>query len=158
MDFTLDKALIEVQKLSRQRGFPVDADGVEDLARGLMKACAKGVTVDALIAAAKEASAFCPTDYDLLQLADSLRPPDPAWRVDTRRCPVGVCDGTGWVRVFALISTERNGDGTVYTRKQKITEQQYNSLRAKIDHRTQEVYDGVKRCKCSAPRKVEGES
>jgi hypothetical protein len=55
------------------------------------------------------------------------------------------CNGTGWERRFVL-TTYEGGETYSHPRRQRITEQQYNDLRGKVDGRTQRVDDGVARC------------
>jgi hypothetical protein len=58
----------------RCSNWPADRRGQLGLAQGLKLASKRfGLTMEEIIAAAKEASAFCPTDFDLLKLAGEIR-------------------------------------------------------------------------------------
>lgn len=62
------------EAFSRCSNWPQDRHGQIGLAQGLKLAATRfGFTMAELIAVAREESAFCPTDYDLLKLAKDMR-------------------------------------------------------------------------------------
>lgn len=68
-----ERALEQVVKLARTVSYPNDRKGFELLLDGLVKACnAHSVTPTAVVAEALIRSRFCPTDFDLNEIAKSL--------------------------------------------------------------------------------------
>lgn len=147
------EALAQVSRFRRCANYPMDEDGISDLAAGLKKA-AKGLEqARAIVARCLELSSYCPADHDLLTVAAELYPPPApsSWTPRTYHCSAGRCDGDGWERVFVLHTQE--GGGSCYTRKERITEAVAHELRGKLGP-MQQIYEGVKRCPCKATTDV----
>jgi hypothetical protein len=82
-----------VAAFSRCSNYPKDKEGVLFLAQGLRKAAtASGTQMAAIVARCQELSQYCPTDYDLLQVANELA------LLSRPRAPMGCreCQGSGW--------------------------------------------------------------
>ncbi len=70
---SLLRAIELVEKLSRTRNYPKDDEGVSNLAKGLQYAESKtNIGPGRIIERCSASSEFCPTDYDLLTVAQEL--------------------------------------------------------------------------------------
>ena len=134
---------------SRCPNFPKDQIGFDGLVKGLRDSAKRfKVSESAIIAECVETTQYCPTDYDLINVARSLRPAD--LQKGPRVCPVGKCDGSGWLATWWLI-TQRSADGGgVWVEKQQMSVQQYDEWRGPKPN--QEVYAARHRCTCHPPR------
>jgi len=135
---------------SRCANYPKDRAGILALAQGLVKASRiTGVPMRAIVDRCTEISQWCPTDSDLLSVAREIQP------AVTRpsKCPHALCDGTGW-RIAYFLWTWHGGE-TNYIEKRRITEDEYEVLKSKVDVNAklpllpQEVYSGAYRCRCN---------
>lgn len=150
MMLTIEEAIEITLKLSRQANFPDSEQGIKDLAKGLQKAVALGISPDQLIEACKSASPYCPTDWDMMQVARDLLPHQlrPSYETKEPKCPH--CHGTGWAEFFYLVTHESPGNKSSYKRREQISRAIYEGLVDKVDHIQQETYSAVKRCACGA--------
>ncbi len=94
-----------VGTFSRSSNFPKTKEGIQFLAQGLFKASkASGVAMADLVDRCAELSGFCPTDHDLLRVAEEMR----IERVEEKRpkAPLGceVCQGSGWQSFQRMVS------------------------------------------------------
>jgi hypothetical protein len=70
----VDPSALASEAFSRCSNWPQDRSGQIGLAQGLKMAAIRfGFTMAEIIAVAREASAFCPTDFDLLSIARDMR-------------------------------------------------------------------------------------
>lgn len=145
---TKERATELVMGLSRTVGFPHDEDGLESLATGLQRAARDPEHAAAIIQRCGELSKYCPTDHDLLSVAEELTPV-PAWHPQPHSgtCRAGRCDGHGWAPAFWIVTETRSGMGS-YRRRERITEAQYHGLAGKIDRQTQRLYESIEPCGC----------
>lgn len=59
------------------------------------------------------------------------------------------CGGCGYIRRFTLVTVERPREGSVFTRVETLTEQQFDLFNGgKLDPQKQRVYSGVAKCEC----------
>lgn len=97
-------------KLSRTGQFPEDREALTDLALTLMQAAPEVELARQVIEELRRECKFCPSDAEFFKTAERLRaaatepakPPSswpPKWAPRNERCPVGQCDGSGWVIV-----------------------------------------------------------
>jgi hypothetical protein len=155
----IDQAYDLVRELGRTKNYPRnDEAGELALARGLQRASQDFEHARAIVEKCAALSEYCPTDRDMLAVAQEIRPPapPPSWTPDVRTCPAKLCDGHGWAQTFHLITEERHGEAT-YKRRERITRDQYAVLARKVDNRTQRVYESAEPCACSprAPKPEE---
>ena len=136
---------------SRCSNFPKERIGVQGLADGLKLAAKRfGVPPSRIVAECAETSGYCPTDADMIGVARSLRPADP--EPSPRFCPLGVCDGTGWVQCHHLHTKHSRPGGASWVEKEAITQTQFDSLAKQVDWQSQSVYESRRRCECHPPR------
>ena len=82
-----------ISAFSRCQNYPKERTGVLGLAQGLRNAATvSGTQMAAIVARCQELSQYCPTDYDLLQVANELA------LLSRPRAPMGCreCQGSGW--------------------------------------------------------------
>src|ERR1017187_130178 len=82
---------------ARSSNFPKTKEAVQFLAQGLSKASkASGVEMSDIVDRCAELSGFCPTDHDMLKVAEEIR----VQRAQASRpkAPLGCtqCQGSGW--------------------------------------------------------------
>lgn len=145
-----------VRAFSRCSNYPKEREGVLGLAQGLRKAATRfKIAMEAIVEACTEASTYCPTDSDLINVARALKP-QAEKQVGPRICPYTICDGTGWRETWNL-HTHYAGDGIkpAWVEKKAITLEQYEDLSRKVDWKTQMAFAGRYRCKCHPPRDME---
>jgi hypothetical protein len=150
MTISLEEAIIITHKLSRQANFPDTDEGVKDLAKGLQRAVALGVSPDRLIEECKRSSPYCPTDWDLMQVARDLMPRETWQQPERGKCPH--CSGAGWAESFWLVTQESPGNRASFKRRERISREVYEelSMPGKLDHAKQGTYAAVRRCQCGA--------
>jgi hypothetical protein len=148
-----------VPAFSRCANYPRDDDSLKALAQGLQRAASTyHVSMCDIVERCLESSDRCPTDYNLMEAARALKPPDSPDLERTLKCPHGLCDGSGWRERYMLHTHHAgNGDTPAYVEKEPITFQQYEDLSRHLDWLTQKVYAGRFRCKCHPARDLEAE-
>ena len=150
----------QIARLRMTVGYPRDVESLTILRDGLDRACERfGVYPENVIDAHlrdirqirqgddRPRGAFCPTEADFFQIADSLRI-ESSYRQESavpskpRGCER--CNGTGWERVFALYTMEGYGEFS-YKRREWITQGVHDSLQGRLGI-NQTRHTGVKRC------------
>jgi hypothetical protein len=157
-DIELDPMKV-IAVFQRCSNYPREVEGVKALARGLQGAAsARRVSMADIVDKCRELSQYCPTDYDLMQVAAELSNPQTDEQRASRKCPFQLCDGSGWREKYYL-HTHHVGDGdrAAWVEKVEITQEQYDFLSVKVDWKTQMAYAGRYRCKCHPPREPEPE-
>lgn len=82
MLISTERAADETVRLERTIGYPRDPDAFSRLRDGLVAACSRhGISPERVITRCLEISKHCPTDFDLFQVAESLREIEP-WKPD----------------------------------------------------------------------------
>ena len=154
MLITNEEAIDQAMRLDRTIGWvkATDDEGIawrRRLVDGLLNACnAHGVAPKPVIDRCLELSKHCPTDFDLHTVAGIIRED---LRSEEKAPPnfecCNKCNGTGWVRVFALHTPEGTGRSS-YVRKEWISEEAYRAFNKALlgPENRQEVYSGVIRC------------
>ena len=142
----------QVKRLAAKPKWPFEVEAQLELARIASKYGTDLIHVNRVIQDISETWDHCPDGVELKKaLIDAI--PVPVPRTRTTTCELGLCDGHGWMRVFALWTTE-NRNGSTFVKKERITEEQYNLLSKRVDHQSQEVYDGVKHCDCERGQRM----
>ena len=152
-----------VVAFSRCQNYPRDPEGVLFLAQGLRRVSdSEGVPMQAIVDRCLMTSGFCPTDWDFVNIAkdikhDSKRT-EAVEQTGPRKCPLGICDGSGWREAFYLWTRHAgtSEDNPAWIEKTAITREQYDDLSTKVGTGgAQETYSARYRCKCHPPRQDE---
>lgn len=134
---------------SRCPNFPKDRPGVDGLVQGLETAAKRfKVSIPAIIAECVEKTQYCPTDYDLIEVARGLKPAE--IQQGPRECPHGICDGSGWRDIFHLHTQHAKPGGGCWIERETMTMAQYDLWHGPKPG--QEVYASRCRCTCHPAR------
>lgn len=93
---------IVIAAFSRCQNYPKERAGVLGLAQGLRNAAtATGIAMAAIVARCQELSQYCPTDYDINQVANELAV------LSRPHVPMGCekCQGSGWESYTSHVET-----------------------------------------------------
>ncbi len=141
---------IAARAFSRCQNWPKDRIGISGIAEALERVSKRfGVPMERIVTECAESSAYCPTDADLINVARSLKPADPT--PGARKCPLDICDGSGWRQVCHLHTHHDRPGGGVWVEKEIITQAQFDELSRKVDWQSQMVYESRYRCVCHPP-------
>lgn len=110
MDLTTAKAVKLIERLGSCRiaNFPEDAAGRLAMARTLMEAAPELGWATLTVEKLRRECQFSPTDAEIFKAADAIRPPRveippaahrPIEENVGQRCPLGICDGSGYIPV-----------------------------------------------------------
>lgn len=136
---------IVMRAFARCQNFPKERIGVLGLAQGLRVASDKfGVPMERIVSSCVSESPFCPTDYDLMNVARGMRVEK---QVGPRSCPHDICDGSGWRQVCHMHTARGRGDAS-WVEKEIISRGQYENLASKVAGTQQKVFESRYRCKC----------
>lgn len=135
---------------SRCQNWPKDRMGIAGLVEALERAAERfGVQISRIISECAQASVFCPTDADILNVARALKPADPIR--ESNPCPLSICDGSGWMQIHHMHTHHQKPGGGTWIERQTITRGEFDDLCRKIDWKTQMVYESRHRCTCHPP-------
>lgn len=150
----LDLEEMVIAAFSRCQNFPKERAGVLGLAQGLRRAADQNRVAPArILQECATSSVFCPTDADLVAVARALRP-EPSQ--GPRKCPEGLCDGSGWRQALSL-HTQHGGEAekAAWVEKQPTSREVYDAFWAQYDPNRrplQMAYESRYRCKCHPAR------
>ncbi len=139
---------------SRCQNGPKERIGIKGLADALTRAADRfGVPAARIVAECAESSQYCPTDADLINVARGLKPAEP--EQTSRRCPLGMCDGSGWREVCHLHTHYARLNGPAYVEKEIISREVFDQISDKLHGTNQSVYESRYRCRCHPARQDE---
>ena len=139
---------------SRCQNWPKERIGIKGLAEALTRAATRfGVSEARIVAECAESSQYCPTDADLINIARGLRPAEP--EKTSRRCPMELCDGSGWRSVCHLHTHYARPNGPAYVEKEIISRAVFDEISGKMPGTNQKVYESRYRCACHPARQDE---
>ena len=146
----------EIMRLSGMGNFPDPKENKEAL-RELVDTLASITFTQAeakrIVSECLQASRFCPTPFDLRNMAADIRAKSNTWTPHVGKCSAGQCDGHGFAQAFFLVTEERRGEAS-FKRRERISPSTYAELARKVDGNTQRVYDAVEPCACKMARAI----
>jgi hypothetical protein len=150
----LAEALELVARLSRTKNYPRDEVGVVYLAEGLIRATSDtGMNAEQIVKACAIANEWCPTDADMMAAAREMK--ISAASSGPRRCPLDLCDGSGWRDVCYLHTRHARPDGPAYVEREVISRAVFDQISGKLRGTNQSAYESRYRCACHPPRQDE---
>jgi hypothetical protein len=148
MTASYDAAIDAVVRLDRTIGWPKEKESRSRLVDALLDACNRHrVSPDSVISECLKNSQYCPTDFDIEQVAKGIHGPE-TWQQTKTAGACASCHGTGWKIVYALHSREGEGEYS-YVKKDMITKEVYERIAKQLDPQKQQVFSGAKRCRCA---------
>lgn len=134
-----------VRKFSRCANYPRDPQSEAALVDGLQRAAVGMEHARTIVQRWSEVSPKCPTDFDLRETAHGLMGPV-SWSQERTSCPLGVCDGSGFVTEYWLHTCEGRG-GSRFVKRERITPEVFKA--GKVGD-GQKMYEGSRQCDCHA--------
>ena len=140
----------QIEAFSRCVNYPRDENGVELFAEAMQNAASHfGVPLDRLIARCAAASDRCPTDFEIRIHAQCLKDAKESGdNAGPRECPMGICDGSGWIPSYWLHTWAGKGK----PKRERITEEVARKIGPDMKFGKQMIYSGVEPCECRGSR------
>ena len=150
----ITEALELIERLSRTKKYPTDIAGLNFLAEGLIRASQEtGVPAQQIVMKCSITSEWCPTDAEMMATAREMK--TATVQSGQRRCPVALCDGSGWREVCHLHTRHARPGGAAYVEKEIISREVFNQISDKLHGTNQSVYESRYRCQCHPARQDE---
>lgn len=149
MSLSTEASVKQVVRLCAMGNYPKHPEGEAELVRALQRNCSSPEHARATVDQAIEGGRFCPTPFDLAEIARQLTEACDSPEVTEHNC--ATCCGSGW-RVDLYLVTYCG------PRKswQRITEEQRRDLEPKISGRPSDqiITTAARLCECAEGRRI----
>ena len=149
----LETVTMEIERLAKKTNYPgYDEPAKLELVRIATKYARDLTHLREIVGSISEGWDHCPDGRELREALTQAETTVPTYQARSR-CKFEICDGSGWVEVFALHTYERGPAGGAFTRKEWLTFDQWFALdQQKLDPQKQVLFTGRKRCECHPAR------